>query len=65
MELVFFYPCPYCERNVPLVSPVKPIMAVCDVCGKSFPVAPIDHLTVRFVKAILAGGKAGIDPDFF
>ncbi|MBG0775882.1 MAG: hypothetical protein H0S85_05535 [Desulfovibrionaceae bacterium] len=64
MEMVFLYPCPYCARQVPLLGPTQPDMAQCDACGKRFPVVPVDAKTLRFVKIMLAGGKAGVDPDF-
>ena len=64
MEFIFLYPCPFCNRQVPLVSPVQPAMAQCDGCAKHFPIVPVDDRSVRFVKIMLAGGRAGIDPDF-
>jgi len=64
LEVIFLYPCPFCGREVPLVAPLKPQMAQCDACHQRFPVVPADEKTVRFVKLMTAGGKAGIDPDY-
>jgi transcription elongation factor Elf1 len=64
MELVFFYTCPYCQRELPLVSPQQPTMISCDMCRQSFPIVPVDEYSVQFVKLMLADGKAAIDPDY-
>lgn len=64
MEIIYFYPCPFCQRQVPLLSPVQPTMATCDACRGNFPIVPVDDKTVQFIKTILAGGKASINPDF-
>lgn len=64
MEMIFLYPCPHCEREVPLIAPSRPAMAQCDACRENFPIVPVDDRTIRYMKLILAGGKAGIDPDF-
>ncbi len=64
MELVFFYTCPYCQRELPLVAPPQPTMITCDVCRQAFPIVPIDEHTVQFVKLMLADGPAAVDPDF-
>ncbi|MGE4299378.1 MAG: hypothetical protein AB7E47_15285 [Desulfovibrionaceae bacterium] len=64
MELIYLYECPFCERKVPLISPTQPAMAQCDACSQHFPIVPVDDRGVRFVKVMLANGKAAIDPDF-
>lgn len=64
VELVFLYPCPFCQREVPVVAPAKPTMIACDACRSRFPIVPVDDRSVRFVKIMLAGGKAAVDPDF-
>ncbi|AGW15166.1 MAG: hypothetical protein LDL30_11410 [Desulfovibrio sp.] len=64
LELVFFYPCPHCQRQVPLVGPTQPSLAQCDSCKGQFPIVPADERTLTFLKIMLANGKAGIDPDF-
>ncbi len=64
VELIFFYACPYCGRKNPLLASGRPSMARCDSCSKNFPVLPVDERTIRFVKLMLANGKAAIDPDF-
>jgi hypothetical protein len=64
LELVTIYPCPYCERKVPLLAPTKPGMGQCDACGKRFPLVPVDGRCVEFLKAMTCGGKANIDPDY-
>ncbi len=64
MEIIYLYPCPFCEREVPLIAPTRPAMAQCDACRKNFPIVPVDDRTIRYVKLIMAGGKASVDPDF-
>ncbi|MDL2280182.1 hypothetical protein LJC15_05960 [Desulfovibrio sp. OttesenSCG-928-G11] len=64
MELVFFYHCPYCRRELPLVAPPQPAMIACDACRQSFPIVPVDEYSVQFVKLMLGDGKAAIDPDY-
>jgi len=64
VELVFLYPCPFCQREVPVVAPAKPTLVACDACRGRFPIVPVDDRSVRFVKIMLAGGKAAVDPDF-
>ncbi len=64
IELVYLYVCPFCQRQVPIVSPTQPSMVQCEACRSSFPIVPVDDKTVQFVKIVLANGKAGIDPDF-
>jgi hypothetical protein len=39
-------------------------MAQCDACRKNFPIVPVDEKAVRYLRLMMAGGKAGIDPDF-
>lgn len=64
MELLFFYACPHCQRHVSLVSPTQPAMVQCDACRKPFPIIPVDERSVRYVRIMLGGGKAAVDPDF-
>jgi hypothetical protein len=64
LEMIYLYPCPFCEREVPLIAPTRPAMAQCDSCRKNFPIVPVDEHTVRYVKIMLAGGRASVDPDF-
>lgn len=64
VELVFFYACPYCQRELPMVAPSQPTMVTCDMCRQSFPIVPIDEYSVQFVKLMLADGQAAIDPDY-
>ncbi len=64
MELLFFYPCPFCHKHVPLLNPTQPAMVACDGCGKGFPILPVDEHTIQYVQIMLAGGKAAVDPDF-
>ncbi len=64
MELVFFYSCPYCNRELPLAAPTSPTMMTCDVCRQKFPIVPVDASTVQFIKLMLADGPAAVDPDF-
>jgi len=41
MEIICFYPCPHCEREVPMMAPTQPAMVRCDSCGKDFPIVPV------------------------
>ena len=64
MELVFFYACPSCRFEHPLVAPTRPTMVACERCKQNFPIVPVDLHSVQFVKLMLADGQAAIDPDF-
>lgn len=64
MEILFFYPCPFCGRHVPMVSPTQPTMAQCEACRKPFPIMPVDERGMHFIRIMLGGGKAAVDPDF-
>ena len=64
MEMLFFYACPRCGRHVPLASPTQPAMVQCDACHQPFPIMPVDERSLHFVRIMLAGGKAAVDPDF-
>lgn len=64
LEVIFLYPCPHCQRQVPLIGPTQPSMAQCDACAKHFPIVPADNRSLRFIKIMLGNGRAGIDPDF-
>ena len=64
MELIFVYACPFCRRELPLVSPSQPAMISCDACGRKFPIVPIDQRSVHYVKIMLGNGAAAIDPDY-
>ncbi len=64
MELIFLYRCPKCGCKNPFVAPTQPAMAHCEACGTAFPLVPVDEHTVHFVKIMLGGGRAAVDPDF-
>lgn len=64
MEIVLYYPCPFCDRRVPVIAPLEPTVVRCDACSKQFPVAPADDKSIRFIKTILDNGRAAISPDF-
>ena len=64
MELTFFYPCPHCGRQIALSAPTRATMARCDACAKQFPIMPVDERGIRFVRIMLAEGRAALDPDF-
>jgi hypothetical protein len=64
MELTFFYPCPHCEHQIALRAPTRAMMARCDSCAKLFPIMPVDARGIRFVRIMLAEGRAALDPDF-
>jgi hypothetical protein len=64
LELISIYPCPFCERRVPMMAPTTPGMGQCDSCQRRFPVVPVDARCVDFLKTMTCGGKANIDPDY-
>ncbi len=64
MELVFFYACPFCNNEMPVVSPISPTMLNCDVCRQRFPIVPVDEHSVQFIKLMLQDGQAAIDTDY-
>ncbi len=64
VEIIYFYACPFCGREAPVIAPTKPSMAQCDACRQRFPIVPVDEKSVSFVKIMLANGHAGIDPDY-
>lgn len=64
MEIICFYNCPHCSRDVPLMAPTQPTMARCDGCGQDFPVVPVDERDIRFFKMMTSNGRAAVDSDF-
>lgn len=64
MELVFFYTCPHCHRELPTFAQIQPTLLMCETCGQHFPIVPVDEYTVQFIKVVLDNGPAAIDPDF-
>lgn len=64
MELVFYYACPYCHSQLPIVAPFHPSMVACVSCQQKFPIVPVDERSIQFIKIMMANGPAAIDPDF-
>ncbi len=64
MEIIYLYPCPFCNKKVAVSAPLQPSMIKCDGCFKPFPVVPADENSIKFIKLILDEGRAGIAPDF-
>lgn len=64
MDIVYFYPCPFCYHTVPVLSPFAPHLIECSFCSKRFPILPVDERSARFFKLMQADGKAAIDPEF-
>lgn len=64
LEMVFFYPCPFCQQRTAVAAPTQPGMIQCRHCGKEFPVVPVDRRSIQYVQIMLAGGRAAADPDF-
>ncbi|GHV51386.1 hypothetical protein FACS1894168_3590 [Deltaproteobacteria bacterium] len=64
MELIFYYICPFCNREISLVSPQQPSLITCDMCRKKFPIVPVDMRSVYYVRIMMGNGLAAIDPDF-
>lgn len=64
MDLLIFYKCPHCGKHVGVSSPTEPRMVTCEGCRMAFPIIPIDEHGVHYIRIMLAGGKAAMDPDF-
>ncbi len=64
MEVLFFYPCPNCQRHVSLAAPTQPAMVRCENCHTSFPIMPIDERGLHYIYIMLDNGRAALDPDF-
>jgi hypothetical protein len=64
MEFLFFYPCPECGKDLPHTNPTVPCMLSCPVCGERFPIIPVDERSLQYIRIMLAGGRAAVDPDF-
>ena len=64
MEVLFFYPCPFCGQATPTISPTQPTMLECNNCHKNYPILPVDEHGLHYMQIMLAGGKAAVDPDF-
>ncbi|MBQ7617525.1 MAG: hypothetical protein IJS50_01495 [Desulfovibrio sp.] len=64
MEVIFFYPCPGCGRHIPRVNPIEATIAICDGCGQTFPIVPVDEFGLQYIRIMLCNGKAAADPDF-
>ncbi len=64
IEIICFYTCPFCGRDVPVMAPTQPTMARCEACSGEFPIVPVDERSIRFFKLITANGKAAVDSDF-
>ncbi|MDR1125254.1 MAG: hypothetical protein LBM64_04220 [Deltaproteobacteria bacterium] len=64
IELVFVYACPFCKRELTMIAPTMAAMVQCDVCGKHFPVVPVEERTVSFIRLILNNGAAAVDIDY-
>ena len=64
VELVFVYQCPYCRRELTMIAPTVAAIVQCDVCGKQFPVVPVEERSVAYVKIMLGNGAAAIDSDY-
>ncbi|MDR3073844.1 MAG: hypothetical protein LBV01_03840 [Deltaproteobacteria bacterium] len=64
MEIIFYYVCPFCRRELPLVAPQQAGLIACDVCRRQFPIVPVDQRSIAYCKMMLGNGLAAIDPDF-
>jgi hypothetical protein len=64
LELVFFYICPYCRRQMPVPAPLQPSMIDCKFCRHDFPIMPVDRHSVHFVRIMFGDGPAAVDPDY-
>lgn len=64
LEIILYYPCPFCNRKVPVIAPYEPTVIRCDACNKKFPVVPGDDKSIKFIKTILDNGRAAIAPQY-
>ena len=64
MEIIFTYRCPFCGCKAVILAPLQPGRITCESCQKIFPIIPVDERTIRYIKTMLASGKAAVDPDF-
>ena len=64
MALLFVYLCPYCQNEVVLVSPTRPMKVTCGACHNDFPIVPVDERIAQYVMTILGDGKAAVDPSY-
>ncbi|MDR2800055.1 MAG: hypothetical protein LBB52_02170 [Desulfovibrio sp.] len=64
MDLTFHYICPHCRKKLSVNSPMLPAMVSCSVCGRDFPIVPVDQYTVHFIQLMLGDGQAAVDPDY-
>ncbi|SKA81423.1 hypothetical protein [Desulfobaculum bizertense] len=63
-ELVFFYECPGCKKELPLVAPTQPAMVKCGSCGMKFPVAPVEKRALQFFRLMTQNGQAAIESEY-
>ena len=64
MDVIFYYACPYCRHELPIVAPFQPSMIACGVCRQRFPIVPVSEHSIAFIKIMLSDGHAAVDPDF-
>lgn len=64
IDVVITYLCPHCGQRNQLLNPVQAAVTTCSECKGKFPVLPLDVCTVRYLKIMLDGGRAAVDPDF-
>jgi len=64
LTLVFSYECPHCHEELPVGAPTKPAVIRCPVCGKKFPIIPVDECVVDYISLMTDGGRAAANPDF-
>ncbi len=64
LEVLLYYPCPFCNRRVPTIAPLEATVIRCDSCNKQFPVVPADDKSIKFIKTILDMGRAAISPEY-
>ena len=64
MELIFYYVCPFCHLEIPLVAPQQPGLISCESCRRKFPIVPVDQRNVYYIRIMMGNGAAAVDPDF-
>lgn len=64
MEIVFFYPCPACKKEIGLLSPTQPAMAQCEYCKEVFPIIPVNDRNIQYIRLMMNNGRSAIELDF-
>lgn len=58
VEILLFYPCPRCQRKMPVIAPVEMKLIRCDQCGHTYKIASVRGKDILYLKSVLAGGRS-------